>query len=213
MVTIARQAFAGGHALAERLAERLTSLGVGRSPWTVWDNELVEKVAAESSIAKDIIEAFENGPQSGLNQFLSGMLVPANDRVDQFTLYRRLSITVRALAQAGQVIIVGRGGAFITRRLPHGVHLWLVADRDWRIRQAAHTLNTTDADAAHRVHEIDRGRAAFYRRFWPHLPLSPELFHLTINTELLPEDRAVDAALPVIRAVIESPHPAPHPAH
>ena len=202
-VTLARQAWAGGHVLAERLARRLTALGVGHSPWTVWDNELVEKVAAESQIAREVIEQFENATPSYLQEFLSGMLVPTHEHVGQFTVYRRLAITIRALAQAGQVIIVGRGGVFITRRMPGGVHLWLVADHEWRVRHAAAALGLSHDQAAHRVHEVDRGRAGFYRRFWPNRPLSPELFHLTVNVELLPEERAVDCAVPLVQAVAE----------
>jgi hypothetical protein len=87
--------------------------------------------------------------------------------------------------------------------MPGGVHLWLVADQPWRIRHAATALGVSHDDAAHRVQEVDRGRAGFYRRFWPNRPLSPELFHLTINAELLPEDRAVECAVPLVQAVAE----------
>lgn len=202
-VTIARQAWAGGHVLAERLAKRLTALGIGHTPWTVWDNELVEKVAADSQVAHEVIEQFENASPSYLQEFLSGMLVPAHDHVGQFTLYRRLAITIRALAQAGQVIIVGRGGAFITRHMPGGIHLWVVADQQWRIRHASTILGIPHDEAAHKVHEVDRGRAGFYRRFWPNRPLSPELFHLTVNAELLPEERAVECAVPLVQALAQ----------
>ena len=42
---------------------------------------------------------------------------------------------VRALAEVGRVIIVGRGGVFITRDLPGGIHVRLVAPREWRVRR------------------------------------------------------------------------------
>jgi hypothetical protein len=42
-VTISRQAGAGGRSFARGLAARLNELDPGGLPWTVWDNELVER--------------------------------------------------------------------------------------------------------------------------------------------------------------------------
>jgi cytidylate kinase len=114
------------------------------------------------------------------------------------TVYRRVAGTINALAQAGRVVIVGRGGVCITRKLRGGVHVRLVAPLPQRISFMMRRFNLSAEAAAQQVRTRDRNREQFYRRYWPDHPLVAEMFTVTLNTEGLSEQQVVESLLPLI---------------
>ena len=113
-ITISRQAGAGGRSFATRLVERLNEIDTSDLHWTLWDNELVERVAAEYHLRPSAVASLEDQPHSWLEEALGSLAIGSTrDRPDELTLYHRVSTTIRALAEIGRVVIVGRGGGFI----------------------------------------------------------------------------------------------------
>jgi cytidylate kinase len=206
-VTISRQAGAGGRTFARKLVERLNDADPGPLPWTVWDNELVEKVVAENHLpAAKVASLGDERPSSWIEQFLAGLAVgDPRDHADESTVFSRVALTIHALAEMGRVVIVGRGGAFITHDLPGGVHLRLVAPLADRVELMADQLGLTEQDAAAVVRERDHNREAFYHRYWPNRPLAPESFTATLNTAAVAGDRLVDCVLPLVLPVATRP--------
>jgi len=205
-ITISRQAGAGGRSLARRLVRRLNDTHAGVLPWTVWDNELVHKVAEENHLPENLVASIEDRRPSWLHEALSGIAFeddPANP--DEFKVYRRVAVAIRALARMGRVIIVGRGGAFVTRDLPGGIHLRLVAPVKDRVAHYGRRFVLSPEEAAEHVRRLDEARTAFYRRYWPGRTLTPETFAATFNTAAVPEDRLVEA---VVALVPPEPSPA-----
>jgi len=185
-ITLSREAGAGAWTLAQKLVESLNADDPGGRPWTCWDRELVEKVCADHHLSKELIDSLEDTSHSWLGDFLGSLsFSDSQPLMDEARAYNRVAATIRALAQAGRVVIVGRGGVFITRRMPGGIHVRLVAPLEYRIGFMAQLLNLS-ADAARvRVREMERNRSAFYKRYWPGESLSAETFTMTINTAMV----------------------------
>ena len=203
-ITISRQAGAGGWALGARLLHRLR----GREPeadppWTSWDRELVEKVADDHHISRRLVESLEQKSRSWLEELLGGMT--AHD-VDEYAIYRRVATTVRALAQAGHAILVGRGGVFITRSMPQGIHIRLVAPIQNRVERMMGELSLDHAAAERWVREQDRRRDHFYQKYWPGASIGPESFTLTLNTGLVSDEAAADAVAALVPAWFPAIH-------
>ncbi|HEX8911793.1 MAG TPA: cytidylate kinase-like family protein [Humisphaera sp.] len=202
-VTISREAGAGGRTLAYKLAallDRLDPPPAGQPRWAVWDHELVEKVAAEAGIDAGVVEKLEVVRRPWLAELLSGLSAggdPAHP--DELQVYRRVAAAIRGLARAGRAIVVGRGGAYVTRDLPGGVHVRLIAPRAARVRHMAGLHQVPDAEAAKMVDHIDRSRAAFLRSYWPVAASTPEAFSATFNTAAVPDDRVVAAIAELVR--------------
>jgi len=204
-VTINRQAWAGGWSLAQRLVDELNNCERdARQPWTCWDRELVEKVAADHHISHQLIESLEDSGRSWLEEFLAS-LSSDKHQAEELKVYRRVAATIRALAEVGRVVIVGRGGSYITRGIPGGTHVRLVAPADHRIRSMARKLGIPPDEAAVRVRQIDQNRLAFYRRYWPNESLSPESFTVTLNAAEIDEQTMVDC----LARLIHGRHNAP----
>jgi cytidylate kinase len=201
-VTILREAGAGGSALAQALAEALAAREPG-SHWQSFDRELVEKVAADHGISAPLVESLEEASHTWLDKLLhSG---PESD----FGVYRRVAETMRALAEVGGAVLVGRGGVFVTRDLPGGIHVRLVAPRDWRIRRLAKARGLSAAEAERVVRETEEHRAAFYRSRWPDKDVAADHFHVTYNMAGVEPGRIVESLLAVVprrEEVLEALH-------
>jgi cytidylate kinase len=197
-ITISRQAGAGGSTLAERLVERLNQRDDGSHPWTCWDRELTEKIAAERRLSKQLIDSLEENSRSWFENVLAGL--SSDPEFDEVRVYHYVAGTIRALAQAGHVVLVGRGAAFVTRDMPGGVHVRLVAPLAYRVAETARRLNGSVREAARWVRRTDRARRIFYRAHWPKESIGPESFAITLNTAIVPIDRIVDCIIPLIAA-------------
>jgi cytidylate kinase len=107
--------------------------------------------------------------------------------------------TIRALARAGRAVLVGHGSVYMTRDLPGGIHLRLIAPREIRIEHLADRFALSHDDAEKRMERIDRQRRKFFQHFWPGQPHRPEIFTAVFNTAQLSEQqliRAIVAMLP-----------------
>ena len=195
-VTISRQGGAGGRTVAQRLVNRLNVLDPGDVPWTLWDRALVEKVAADNNIARELIESLEDTSRSWVEEFLASLAGEGNET--EAKVYQVVASAIRALAQRGRVVVVGRGGVYITRNMPGGIHVRLIAPAEYRARHMAEQLNVSAETAMTHILALDKSRSAFYHRYWPKEIISPEAFTVTINTAKVNEDRAVESLVPLI---------------
>jgi cytidylate kinase len=197
-VTVSREPGAGGTPFSHRLAERLNAEPGG--DWAAWGLELVEKISAEAGIARELVQAIEDEPHSWVQDLLEAMSARQDPQhLPQFRIYQRVAVATCALAQAGHAIIVGRGGMFITARIPGGIHLRLVAPLDYRIKQTARQYHVSESVAADRIAQTEANRAGFFARYWPGKVIMPQTFALTLNSAALSLDEMVDCVLPLIR--------------
>ena len=138
-----------------------------------------------------MVESLGRQSRSWLQDALSGLTLRA-EYAEEYAVYRRVASTIRTLAEVGRAVIVGRGGVFITRGMPGGIHLRLVAPLPFRIAAMARTLNTDERDAATIVRDMEHARDTFYRRYWPGESLCPETFTAVLNTQDIDERQLSD---------------------
>jgi len=89
---------------------------------------------------------------------------------------------VREVARAGNVVIVGRGGAHILRDRPDVLHVFLHADRGLRERIVMQREKLDQAAAARRIHQMDANRRAYNKQVYGCDWLDVRLYDLAIDT-------------------------------
>jgi len=209
-VTISREAGAGGSTFARSLVAKLNDIESSRLAleepsamsvqlWQSFDRELIERIADDAQVAADLIARLETGSHTWLDDFMSGASLQDREP-SEAALLRRVIGTVRALAEAGRVVLVGLGGVAITRAMPGALHVRIVAPLQYRITHMAALHGETIKQATERVRLLDANRAAFFRKYFPETLLTPEFFHLTLNSGLLSETEMVETVLPLLRA-------------
>jgi cytidylate kinase len=75
----------------------------------------------------------------------------------------RVFLVVRAIAGMGKSIIVGRGGSHVTKDMPQGVSLRIIAPEEARISRAMEVYGLTEKEARAGASKRDSERARLLR--------------------------------------------------
>jgi cytidylate kinase len=182
-ITISREPGAGAINVGVSFVESINSDVPDDEKWTCWDREIVDKVAADHHLSARLIDGLEENNHSWMTNFLSSLSFADSGKCyNEDLIYHKVQKTIEALARTGRIVVVGRGGVFITRHLPWGIHIRLVAPLKHRIKFIARSFELPEEAAAARIHELEKNRRVFFNMHWPNHPLDPDLFSLTINT-------------------------------
>lgn len=190
-VTISRQAGCGALAVAQKLAEYLQSRSPKDAcPWTVFDRNLMDKVLEDHNLPTRLARLLPENTVSKIDDILAELF---DVRPSVETIVRQTTETVLRLAGLGSVILIGRGGTVITAKLPHVLHVRLVAPLEKRVEYAHKEYNKFNltADQARKfcLNE-DRGRERYLKKYFNADINDPLLYHMIINTGLVNYDDA-----------------------
>jgi cytidylate kinase len=187
-VTISRQAGCGAVVVAEKLAHYLQHHSSGNAcPWTVFDRNLMDKVLEDHNLPTRLAQFLPEDRISQLEDILADVFEVHPP--SQTVIYQSTE-TILKLADLGNVILIGRGSTVITAKLPHVLHVRLVAPLEKRIEHACQFYNLTGSEAHKFCLSQDRGRERYLKRYFNADINDPLLYHLIINTGLVGYDVA-----------------------
>jgi cytidylate kinase len=158
-VTISREAGAGGHTVGKAVAELLNEQP-RKVPWTVFDKELVDAVIKEHNLPKNLSKYLTEAGVNAIESFV-GELVGLHPAMDM--LIRKTQETILALARMGNMVIIGRGANFTTRRLPGGFHVRLVASHETRLQRMRTYYELSEKEASRQLERTDEDREEYVR--------------------------------------------------
>lgn len=110
-----------------------------------------------------------------------------------------ISTIIRELAASGAIVILGRGGQMILRDHRTATHILCIAPAELRAMRLAERDSVGLEEARHRMEKSDKGRAAFYKKFWKVDVEDPRLYDLTIETSKVPYELAAEVVATVAR--------------
>jgi cytidylate kinase len=170
-VALSREAGANGALVARAVGERLG--------WSVYDRELLERVAAEMGQHATLLESLDERRQSWLAECLESF--SSTPAVSEDSYVRHLLATVLALAAHGDCVIIGRG---VPQVLPAATTLRVrvVAPLDVRVEAIRQRLGLDRAAAARWVEKTDDERARFVRYHFHKDPADPCGYDLILNS-------------------------------
>jgi cytidylate kinase len=131
---------------------------------------------------------------------LAGESASEPEDVDERQYIRTITGVIEALAEPGNVVLLGRGSPIILRDRPDSLHVLMMAPVDLRVHRVALREEMSAEDAARRVHDSDRGRVAFHRKFFKVDADDPSLFDLVVNTGRLPFEVGAELVASAARA-------------
>lgn len=188
-VTISRQTGCGAIAIAERLAQHLQQHAPNEpARWTVFDRELMDKVLADHNLPKYLAKFLPEDRTSRLEDSLAdifGVHPPTH------TVVQQTAETMLQLAELGGAILVGRAGNMVTARLPHVLHVRLVAPLDDRVERICRDDHKTPDEARQFCLEEEQARARYVKTYFNAEINDPLLYHLVINTSRVGLDNSV----------------------
>jgi len=173
-ITISRRFGCEGYPLCEQL-KTLLDARTGEI-WNIYDKALLEMVSQDEHLSMKVLSDLGN-PSSSADGI--GFLVPGYLR--QSEVFKHIPKYIVRIAQAGNAIIVGRGGAIITQRLNNCYHFRLEADLDFRVATIARRMEIPEAEARQLVMENEKTREKFLEAFLHTSPADAAIYDAIYN--------------------------------
>jgi len=92
----------------------------------------------------------------------------------------------------------------VTHRLDYVFHVRLVGSLERRVRNVQETEHLSHEQAMERVRREDTGRARFLKKYFDRDINDPLLYHLVINTDLVPHEEAARMIVQAVQPKLQS---------
>ena len=201
IVTVSRQYGSGGSEVAERVANALG--------WKLYDNAVVEEVAARLRLTPAEVSAREERVPSLVERMASAMAlgVPevmpvVGDMAAVPSEERMVMVTKRVIedaVDAGPAVLVGRGAQCMLARRSDALHVYCYAPEEDLIRYVIENLGIPAAEASKKVADMNHQREAYVRLHWKRNWRDVANYDLCVNTASLGIDGAARLVTEVAR--------------
>jgi cytidylate kinase len=191
VITLSASYGAGGSRVGPALAEKVGAEFVDRAiPAAV-----AEQLAVPLAQAVDRDESCGTALDRVLSRLaplggLYGGTVP-DFIIDEEDYARATAAVIRARAEHGDVVILGRGGAAVLRDTPGVFHVRLDGPPDRRVAQATEVEGVSPEAAEARLRDTDRAREAYVRQYFRCDPRDARLYHLVLDSTVIGLDDCV----------------------
>src|SRR5215472_1187054 len=184
IITVDREYGSGAGVIAEQVAARLG--------WKLWDQRLTDEIARRMDCERRAVEQREERRDSPtyrlFKAFLRGSFEgTVNTRrmkpVDADCIREAAEKIVKEVAETGDCVIVGRGGAYYLGDRRDAFHVFIYGLFEDKVRRIQATGKTAK-EAAVLVEGVDVDRASFIHQYfrvsWP----EKQRYHLMINSSM-----------------------------
>lgn len=201
IVTICREFCSGGKEVGTKLASKLGC--------ECYDKKLISLAAKESGFTESLFEDVDEKPT---NSFLfsiamgtpstTGLFFQNNDFLTNDKLFGIQSKVIRKVASQKSAVIVGRCSDYILREETNLVKVYLIADKDFRIKRLLETNKDVDEKHAESIlHKTDKKRGHYYSYYTGKEWDNAGNYDLVINTSKVGIDNAVEIILNFINSM------------
>lgn len=205
VITIARLFGAGGDTVGKMVADRLKAEFLGP--------DLIDQVAHRLELPKEEVAAADEHPGSFLQRLLVALAAASPEHAgsgespawappytDPQSDPRRAVLdytqqVIREAARSGNVVIVGRGGAYVLSDFPGALHVFLRADEASRVKTVMEREHLTEDEARRRAKHTDENRRAYIRQAYGHTWDLPGHYDVVLDTGRLGYEATVEAIL------------------
>lgn len=194
-ITISKEIGSGGEELGRRISERCE--------WKLFDKEIVEDVARNAHVRREIVESFDEKTQNEIHNWVSTLL----DRymLSSDTYFMHLVTVIISLGKLGNVVVLGRGANFVLTP-EKTLRLRVIASKPDRISYVSRSQNISEFEAKSLIDRVDGQRKAFIRKFF-HQDADNDLFYdLVLNLTFLSLENAENIVLTALSQKFQSEH-------
>jgi CMP/dCMP kinase len=196
-ITVTRLFGSGGSEVARRVAEALG--------WRLLDSAFISGIASglratptdvqaiderAPSLAERIADALALGGGEVMSASLATPMPPTEQRIAEVTR----EVIERTVAR-GPVVVVGRGAQAYLAQRDDVLHVHCYAPQDALVERTMMRESITREKAEVMVRERNQQREQYVKRMFGRSWLSPEHYHLMLNTAWLGHDKCVEVIL------------------
>ena len=198
IITISREFGAGGHTLGKKVAE---ALGI-----PFYDQEIIDRAVADTGFSPEFVkEAGEYA--STTHSFLFNLIlshsvstVPGGELSNYDKIYIAQARIIQELAEKSPCVIVGRCADYILRERDDCLNIFVHATDEYRKQRILEQYGEIEGKSiSERLEEKDKKRILYYRHYTDRDWGDVKNYHLTVNTAVIPVDKAVQWIIDAVR--------------
>ena len=174
IITLSRELGSRGDDIAVALAEKLNLRLVGR--------DLLNQAARQAGVPEVALAEIDELGLLGVK--------PSREALQRYRL--TVEEVMRGLADAGNVMLVGRGSQIVLAGRAGVLHVRIMAPRAERVRCVQKRCHVPAEAAAARIDASDHARAGYLRRSYGARWDDPMLYDVILNTAHLTVESAAD---------------------
>lgn len=190
IVTIARGYGSGGRTIGKMLAD---SLGV-----KFYDKDLIRMASDVSGINESLFGQSDEKTKSGVfgkpGVYKGEVIAPGKSGfISEENLFNYQAMVIKQIAEEGSCVIVGRCADYVLRDDPSVVRVFIYADEEACIKNAADVKGITDRrEAIKTIASTDKERAAYYKAHTGREWIDARNYDLCLNSGNLGFDKCVE---------------------
>jgi cytidylate kinase len=176
-ITISREFGCEAYPMGELLRQQMEQRT--KESWALMDKALLDEVTKNHNLSEQVLKNLGDK-----NRFLDDFLSTFSSRwKSDKDYYRLLSRQIIALAEQGNVILVGRGASIITSRMKNCFNFRLFASESFKNASIAKRLGLDEGEANTLVERRQKERDRFIRDFLDCDPYDLSVYHLIFNND------------------------------
>jgi cytidylate kinase len=170
-IAISRQAGSRGAEVARLVGERLA--------WPVYDHELLDRIAQEKGLKRQLLERLDERHAGWLEEMITGFCVGGSSK--EMRYLRSMLELFATLSEQGHCVIVGRGSQHV---LPaeQTLRVRVIAPREFRIASLEKKGDASRREAERWIDRTDAERKAFVKHYFARDVDDPQGYDLIVNS-------------------------------
>ncbi len=192
-ITISRQTGCDAISITKLLIKEFKSQG---HYWKYIDKEILNESAKKLKVDKSkityVFNAEEKTHADEILSALSNRYYKSDKKVK-----KAITDVVQHMANEGNVVLVGRGGAVITSNMELGVHIRLVAPLKWRIKSLMVRRKRSQDEIKSYIEDTDKKRKKIVEVFGE-VKSKDILYDIVVNCEKFSKKQIVEIIVNVI---------------
>lgn len=189
IITLSREFGCEGYALAGELAKRLSTES---RPWMVYSRDMHDPIAPDRDPVHELIDVLDSSGRDAITEMFDKFMA---DKPTDMERYTSLVANLRTLTRHGHAVILGGGGAILTKGYPKAFHVRLQASEEFRVNRIASITGLRLEEAQTQVAEHEQNRVAFIQKFTRHNITDSHLYDLILNNGTMNVDQMSELIL------------------
>lgn len=193
IITLGRQHGSNGHEIARVLSQEID--------YPCYDKEIVDHAAEISDFSKEIFDSYDE-------KRVSPYIIPTPHYMGSMHEGFKLNMQVasaqfdaiRALADRGKGIFVGRCADYVLRNRPDVLKVFIMADAPFRVKTLMERKGISEEQAKKLLKEVDKDRGSYYKYYTDQIWGEAENYDLCIDSSRI----GVAGSVQVIKAYLEA---------
>lgn len=172
------------------------------------DKSLFQKIAEDLHVSEGTLKSFEKSREYKVSNLFSKLFsknyvqrIVGYDKgvIEEHEYQSSLKSLILGVAQEDDVVIIGRAAHYFLKDMDNCYRFRVIAPMSWRKEYAVRRLGVTADRAEATIERRDTNQLWFHRSVCGEGFDDPYIFHLVLNTGLMPFERAASTALTLVK--------------